>query len=581
MKQKDTVRWNFLGYDQNVIRSFCDEFQISEITAKILNQRGFTTIDEAAEFTLPKIANLQDPCFLSNMKNAVDLVEKHLQKHSTIAIIGDYDVDGITSTALIVEILRKFNADVHYFIPRRFTEGYGMSTEIVHRVLQNCTPNLVIAVDCGTNSDEQIQYLIQQNIDVLIIDHHTLTIDYIPQNAVIVNPHLPDIQTNKSLQAMCAVGLVFKFAHAFLKFRRSKNDPKAFEIKLKNYLDIVAMGTIADMMPMRYENRILVKYGLSLFAKTRRPGVDALCRVCNIPYNTAITQPDVSFKLAPRINVSGRLSDAALPVELLLSTNFYHAMSIAKQLDSMNKERQRIEFEITQEAAKIVQEQYSNNRGIVLYREDWHSGVVGIVAGKLSRDYGKPTIVLALERGLAKGSGRSVGYNLVDILSECTDCIETWGGHKMAIGISILPEKVDEFRATFECAIERYSCEHTAIEEEIEISSIIEKKDITEELVNELETYIQPYGQSNFEPIFCLCHVQFANCSEFFGQNNKHFRFWIERDQLPWITGIAWNMRDNYPEEGRDIDILVTLNYDSWNNERFIIAKLIDWKYSL
>jgi single-stranded-DNA-specific exonuclease len=188
---------------------------------------------------------------------------------------------------------------------------------------------------------------------------------------------------------------------------------------------------------------------------------------------------------------------------------------------------------------------------------------------------------LALERGLAKGSGRSVGYNLVDILSECTDCIETWGGHKMAIGISILPEKVDEFRAAFECAIERYSCEHTAIEEEIEIASIIDKNDVTDDLVNELETYIQPYGQNNFEPIFCLCHVQFANCSEFFGQNNKHFRFWIEREKLPWITGIAWNMHDNYPEEGRDIDILVTLNYDSWNNERFIVAKLIDWKYSL
>lgn len=575
------MKWSFLGCDHNVTRNFCEKFNISEITAKILNQRGFDNVELVDEFINPKISNLQDPFILSNMREAVDLVEKHLQQNSTIAIIGDYDVDGITSTALLVEILRKFHANVYYFIPRRFTEGYGMSTEIVTRVLQNCMPNLVIAVDCGTNSNEQIQFLINKKIDVLIIDHHTLTLDCVPKNAIILNPHLPDITTNKSLQSMCAVGLVFKFAHAFLKFRRLRSDKQAFEIKLKNYLDIVAMGTIADMMPMRLENRILVKYGLNLFAKNRRPGLDALCCVCNLPPNHAITQPDVSFKLAPRINVSGRLSDASLPVELLLSTNCYHAMSIAKQLDSMNKERQRIEFDITQEAAVIVKEKYANSRGIVLYNASWHSGVVGIVAGKLSRDYGRPTIVLALERGLAKGSGRSVSYNLVDILSECSDYVEAWGGHKMAIGISILPEKVDEFRTAFECAIERYSCEHKTVEEEIEIASIIEKRDITEHLVNELEACIQPYGQNNCEPIFCLCHVQFANCSEFFGQNKKHFRFWIEREELPWITGIAWNMRDNYPEAGRDIDILITLNFDSWNNERFIMAKLIDWKYSL
>lgn len=581
MSEGSTVNWKFLGSDPHVVADFCKRFNVSETTAKILNQRGFEDWENAERFISPKMSYLEDPYILGNVREGVELLDRHLRMLSNISIIGDYDVDGITSTAFLVDILRKFGAEPKYFIPRRFTEGYGMSHEIVTRMLRKTHPRLVIALDCGTNSDEEIQFLVKKGIDVLVIDHHTLTRDTAPQNVVIVNPHLPHIQSNLSLQSMCAVGLVFKFIHAFLKFRRQQEDPVAFGIKLRNYLDFVALGTIADMMPILHENRMLVKFGLESFAKFRRPGLEALCAVSNVPSGQAISQPDVSFKLAPRINVSGRLSDASLPVELLLSDNLSSAMVIAKKIDKMNRERQRIEHEISFQAAQIVQEKYKDSRGIVLFDASWHSGIVGIVAGKLSRDYGRPVIVLALERGLAKGSGRSTGYNLVEILSECSESVQTWGGHKMAIGISLLPENVEKFRTDFEHAIERYSCEHSSVVEEIEIVAILDKNEVSECLVRELETYIQPYGQGNLEPIFCITRVQFANCSEFFGQEKQHFRFWIERENNSWISGIAWNMGSNVPQKGRDLDILVTFSFDTWNNETFLLARLVDWKYSI
>jgi single-stranded-DNA-specific exonuclease len=314
-----------------------------------LLQRGFEEVTHAERFIAPKISDLNDPFFLKNMDRVVALFDRHVQRKSAISIIGAYDVDGITSTALLVDILKKFDISPHYFVPRRFSEGYGMSKEIVYRILKKSNPNLVIALDCGTNSVDEIRFLAKRGIDVLVIDHHTPTVDQSPEG-IIINPHLSEHSI--SLRSMCAVGLVFKFVHAFLKHRRGQDDERAFAIRLKNYFDIVALGTIADMMPVLYENRIIVKYGLQSFAKKRRPGLDALCTVANIPSGQAITQVDVSFKLAPRINVSGRLSDALLPVELLMANDIAEAMVKAKKIDRMNRERQRIEQAVVLEAKK-------------------------------------------------------------------------------------------------------------------------------------------------------------------------------------------------------------------------------------
>jgi single-stranded-DNA-specific exonuclease len=576
LAEKHTVNWKFLDCEGERRDFLAKKLGISKIISTILLQRGFEKITDIERFIAPKISDISDPFSLKNMDQVVALLDKHIQKNSVISIIGDYDVDGITSTAFLVDVLRKFKIYPKYFIPRRFSEGYGMSKAIVHRVLRKSNPKLFIALDCGTNSIREIRFLRKKGIDVLIIDHHTLTADEIP-NAAIINPHLSE--HTPPLKAMCTVGLVFKFIHAFLKYRRGQGDKQAFAIRLKNYFDMVALGTIADMMPLRHENRIIVRHGLQSFAGERRPGLDALCVVSNIPSGQAITQQDVSFKLAPRINVSGRLSDALLPVELLLADSISEAMVKAKRIDKMNRERQRIERVVTVDAEKTVQKYYKNDPGIVLFNSRWHSGVVGIVAGKLAREYNRPAIVLSLERGFIKGSGRSTNDNLVDILTECSAHLEDWGGHKMAVGISLKPENVDAFRAAFNQAIVKLREKTRISAEEIEVAYTLNRDDIDEYFVEELENNLQPYGQENEEPIFCIKNIRFLNCTEFFGSEKQHFRFWIERKNMPWLSVIAWNMASSVPEKNRDIDILVKIGFDNWNNENFILLRLVDWHY--
>lgn len=577
MSEQRGVEWRFLEADPTAAERLAQKLGVSKVLASILVQRGVTTLPEAERFIAPKISDLGDPFLLPNMREAVALLDRYIAQQAPISIIGDYDVDGITSTALLVNVLAHFGIHPQYFIPRRFSEGYGMSQEIVNRMLRKSCPKLVIALDCGTNSVKEINFLHRRRIDVLVIDHHMLTLERLPEHATVLNPHT--VESAPMWQTMCTVGLVFKFVHAFLKQRRIQGDDRAFSIRLRNYFDIIALGTIADMMPIRGENRVLVKYGLQSFAKERRPGLDALCSVSNISSGTAITQQDVSFKLAPRINVSGRLSDAALPVELLLSNRISDAMLIAKKVDKLNRERQKIEHEITREAEKIVSECYLHDPGIVLYSPHWHSGVVGIVAGKLSREYKRPVIVLALERGLAKGSGRSPGPDLVGIVNECREHVEAWGGHKMAVGISLEPNKVDTFRKKFNEVITQYQTEGLH-GETIEIAGTLQKNEIDDALAYELETFLQPYGQQNEEPIFCVERVRFLNCTEFFGAEKRHFRFWIESAPNVWLSGIAWDMASRFPEKNRDIDILVKIAYDTWNNEKFLLMRLVDWRYS-
>ena len=577
MVEEHEVRWEFLTSDESLVNQVVQKLKISRVLASIIVQRGFCSLADIERFMSPKISDLGDPFLLENMAEAVELVDNHLAEGSPISIIGDYDVDGITSTAFMVDVLSHFGCSPQYFIPRRFSEGYGMSQEIVNRVLKKSTPKLVIALDCGTNSSHEIEFLHKKGIDVLVIDHHMLTLDQAPKYATIINPHINN--GSEVLRAMCAVGLVFKFVHAFLKYRRSRGDDRALSIRLRNYFDIIALGTIADMMPVRWENRVLVKHGLQSFAKERRPGLEALCAVSNIPSGVPIIQSDVSFKLAPRINVSGRLSDATLPVELLLSKHISDAMSIAKKVDKMNRERQNIEHQITLEAKKIVQDHYKDDPGIVLFKPNWHSGVVGIVAGKLSQAYKRPVIVLALERGIAKGSGRSVGVNLVDVVSECQNKVVAWGGHRMAVGISLDPDKIDDFRKAFNAAIPKHRIDDTA-DKKIEIAYTLKANDVNEALAKELEAYLQPYGQMNAEPIFCIRRVRFLNCTEFFGSEKQHFRFWIERKRNSWLSGIAWDMASRFPEKNRDLDILVKVAFDTWNNEKFLLMSLVDWRYS-
>ncbi|MDR0351338.1 MAG: single-stranded-DNA-specific exonuclease RecJ [Puniceicoccales bacterium] len=575
MVEQKKSRWKFAEVDEHLVKNISGRFGIDKVVATVMVSNGISNETDAARFIFPKLANVADPFLIVNMDSAVKLLDKHIQAHSEISVIGDYDVDGITGVSLFLTIMHRFNRFPKFFIPRRFTEGYGISDEIVDRMLAESNPKLVVAIDCGTNCAKQLRDLTLLGIDVIVIDHH-ISNGEIFNGCVLVNPHIFPSVNNTDAVNLCAVGLIFKLMHAFLKLRRAAEDRVAFDIKLSNYLDLVALGTIADMVPMEGENRIFTKFGLENLAAKKRPGLAALCLESGIRNKEKLSSADVSFKLAPRINVCGRLSDASLPVELLLSNDMKLAKKLAATLETMNKERQKIEHEITAQASKIVDTNYQNAPGIVLYNENWHSGVVGIVSGKLCRDYNKPCIVLGKERGLAKGSGRSIHpYNLMDIISKCQKNIETWGGHAFAVGISLSMEKIDQFRNDFCKAIADYQLDE--IEMTINVVCELNSKQLCNKLILELDQ-LQPYGQKNDEPIFCLRNVHMAD-PETFGIHKNHFKFNLFGRNNLCISCIAWNMSNNMPELNKSFDMLVKIGLDSWNNFNRIQLTVVDWQY--
>ena len=423
--------WRNASVSERKISHFTKTLGVPKLVAQLIARLDIEEPEEAKAFLHPRLKNLDDPFRLSQLEDAVVRIRRAMASKERIVVIGDYDVDGVTSTALLVHLLNRFGIFPEFTVPRRFGEGYGLSIAVIDRALGDKPAGLVVAVDCGTNSVEEIRYLKSKGADVIIIDHHRCTCED-PIPAILVNPHVND-GVDEPWKHLCSVGLVFKLVHGIVKALRADGDPTAFKIELKEYLDLVAMGTIADLVPLVGENRILAHCGLKMLESTRREGLHALSHVSGMELGNAVQATDISFKLGPRINASGRLANAELAVDMLLSKNHRQCLDMAQQLDSMNKERQSIERSIVEEADIYIDKHLQGASGYVLYNPDWHSGVVGIVAGRLSRLHNTPTIVLGKEGELAKGSGRSVpGVNLVEVLGKCSDLLDSWGGHPMA-----------------------------------------------------------------------------------------------------------------------------------------------------
>ena len=494
-----------------------------------------------------------------------------------VVVLGDYDVDGVSSTALLVSVLRRFGLNPAFVVPRRSEDGYGLSRSAIDRALEGGNPGLFVALDCGTNSHEEVAYLMAQGIDVLVVDHHRSK-DVTPQLGLLVNPHVgggAGEPAQAAWQHLCTVGLVFKLLHGLLKQLRGENHPVAARIKLKDYLDLVAMGTIADLVPLLGENRILAKNGLRILQETTRPGLRALMDVSGISSTQMIQPVDISFRLGPRINASGRLADAALSVELLLSEDREFSRGTAQQLDAFNRERQDIERRITEDAERMIEELYLADAGIVLFSESWHPGVVGIVAGRVSRHYNRPCIVLGNEGDMAKGSGRSVdGINLVDILGGCPEGLTSWGGHPMAVGVSLPKVELAGFRERFARAVREHVGEGIT-DATLAISAWITPEQIDEGLMDELDA-LRPYGQGNPEPVFGLRRVALRRRPEIF--KARHFRFWLEDERGRAINGVAWKMADRIPPVGVALDLAVELNWNFFNDRRMLQLELVDWR---
>lgn len=568
------MRWISPSVNEGQASHIARQFGIPTVVGSLLANRGLTEQSEIEAFLTPRLRDVSDPLLLGGMPEAVQRLAKALKRQESILIFGDYDVDGVTSTVFLIQFLRQFGCSPRYAVPKRLEEGYGLSRESLSRAMEAGKPDLIIAVDCGTSSSEEVAWLREQDISVIILDHHTSK-ECLPDDCVLVNPHVRD-EDDVSWKHMCSVGLVFKFCHAFLKIMREQGDPFAQQTDLREFLDLVAMGTVADLVQLEGENRILVKHGLDRLKSCQRPGVCALMEVAGVTLGEEITPFDIGFKLGPRINASGRLDDATIPIQLLLGEDWSSCTEVARQLDSYNRDRQDIERAITLEAEQLVETSYNGSPGLVLNSPDWHAGVVGIVASRISRKFNRPTLVLGADSdGQLKGSGRSIeSVDLVQVLQSCESHIEQWGGHPMAVGLTIESSKVDDLRTAFEAAINN-QFPNGLPEPALTIDAELTLDDLRVSLLSELDR-LAPYGQGNPEPVFLLRQVQLASCS-LLAKEHVRFSLYVPGSQAP-MDGVAWNMAHNSPPTGDPIDMVVRFHWHSWRGRRNPRLTLLDWR---
>ena len=460
--------------------------------AELLKRKGFATAEEVTSFLHPRLGSLSDPFLLPNMAAAVSRILRAIDHRERMVLFGDYDVDGVTSLALLAEMIRSYGAGPELFLPLRMEEGYGMSPESVDRCWEQHRPQLLVAVDCGTSSIDEIAGLKRRKVDVIVLDHHEPK-SALPDCVAVVNPKA---ETGCAFQYLCSVGIVFKLCHALLKTRPSP------EFDLKANLDLVALGTVADIVPLQNENRVFVQRGIIEIARSKRPGLRKLIEVAAV--RPPIAAEDIAFRLGPRLNAAGRLATAEKALRLLVSRDETEAMELAQLLDAQNRERQGVEKKIFGEAEEELRKTFEATRdaAIVLGARDWHPGVLGIVASRLARKYHRPAVVVGFDSGgLGKGSGRSIeGLSLVEALGQCEKWLEKFGGHEMAAGLTVREENFPGFAEAFrEAARELLSDER--LQPRLHLDHELAFSELNGDLLRWHQA-LQPFGSGNLQPMF-------------------------------------------------------------------------------
>lgn len=453
--------------------------------------------DQLRHHLHPKLADLSDPFQLPEMKQGAQRILKAIDENETICLYGDYDVDGVTSLSILHEMLCAYGATVSCFLPHRMDEGYGLSLEGLNRCMEeNGKPGLLIAMDCGTSSVKEVSWLAQQGVDCVIIDHHEPGAE-LPPSVALINPKIQGEQTY-----FCTAGLAFKVSHALQKLRKLPN------FDLKDLLDLVALGTVADLVPLLEENRILVKRGLQQMLNTPRTGLISLKRVASV--EGLIQTHHIGFRLAPRLNAAGRLDTARTALDLLLCEDPIQAEEAASLLDLHNRQRQEVEQLVQEEAQQMLQAhpEWAEAPCIILGSKNWHQGVVGIVASRLMREYHRPTILIAFDSyGNGKGSGRSVkGISLVHSIQECRPFIEKGGGHAMAAGVSVHEEQFESFRKAMIASIQA-QIKGDELTPKLELDAEVELVDLSPRTLDHYLA-LEPFGMGNPEPLFLVRQVQ-------------------------------------------------------------------------
>ncbi len=478
--------------------------QLPLLVRKLLAQRGISGRESAQRFLKPRLADLGDPFAMREMDAAVERIFRAADNGEHVCIYGDYDVDGVSSVTLLHTILRAYNIRTDYFIPVRTREGYGLSEEGMANAIAKCggKPGLLISVDCGTSSVEEVAWLQEQGIDVVILDHHEASTQGRPPAVAVVNAKLEE---DSPFTYLCSAGVVFKLAHAMLKRRRLP------QFDLKNYLDVVAIATVADIVPLVEENRLLTRHGLRVMESGGNIGIQALNRVTNL--NRRPSASHVSFRIGPRLNAAGRMDSPQDALNLLMTRDTARAMELAERLEQHNRARQQEEEKIRNEAMEMLSRSFSPSRDsvIVLGSRTWHPGVVGIVASLLMRRYHKPTFVISLdENGIGKGSGRSIpGVSLVQAIHACSDTLISGGGHDMAAGLVIHEDMIDAFRARFDAFV-RENVDADKLKPMLSIDAEVTFPELTLDLLDSYEL-LEPFGNSNPQPVFMSRNVMLTD----------------------------------------------------------------------
>ena len=552
--------------DPEVIKKLSRQLNYNPITATVLVNRDIITLPDAKRFLNPSLNNLRPPFSLKDMEAAVNRIYKAIVDNEKILVFGDYDVDGITAVVVLLNFLRYVGADVSYYIPHRITEGYSIQPRHISQYARPHQVDLIITADCGSGSHQAVEAANRFGIDMVITDHHNISED-IPPALAVINPKRPDCSAG--LQNLAGVGVAFFLLICLRKHLREKGfwDEQP-EPNLKEYCDLVALGTVADMVPLIEENRILCKAGLELINAGHRPGLTALVEASAIR-NQSPNAEDIAFRLAPRLNAAGRLDHAARAVDLLTAGDSDSAETTAHTLSLLNRKRQDLQKGILADIQRFIENNPSllGRQTLVLSREGWHAGVLGIVASRLMQKYHRPVVLISLQDGMGKGSARGVeGLNLYDALADCQSFLENFGGHAMAAGLQIREEKIADFQNAFERVVQR-TTSPDALTPAIHIDCELDFISISDDLIDELEL-LMPYGTGNPEPLFLARNVKVLN-SKIVGQN--HRRMILSQASgyaRTTIPAIQFNIEADDEQKTSFDQIVFRLRWNRWNRKK-------------
>jgi single-stranded-DNA-specific exonuclease len=560
------MRWNLKSKpEQQKVQELQTEIKVSNLIAELLISRGIETFEDARLFFRPSLSDLHDPYLMKDMDKAVERIEKAIVSGENIMVFGDYDVDGTTAVSLVASYLKTIYSNVTTYIPDRYAEGYGISFMGIDYADDNSV-SLIIALDCGIKSLNHVAYANEKNIDFIICDHHRPG-DKIPDAVAVLDPKRTDC--DYPYDELCGCGIGFKLIQALGMNRGQTTDD------LVEYLDLVATAIAADIVPMTGENRVLAKFGLEIINSNPRPGIKALIHQVK---KEELTITDVVFIIAPRINAAGRIKHGNYAVQLLSEFDFEQAIEFAREIELYNSERKDLDKQITIEALnQIIDNQEKDRFSTVVYHENWHKGVIGIVASRLIETYYRPTLVFTKSGEKLAASARSVlGFDVYNALEACSEHLEQFGGHMYAAGMTLMEENYEKFKNAFEKQVKNSILEEQR-EPQISIDLELNFEDIDEKTIRILKQF-EPFGPQNMTPVFVTKYAFDTGYGKPMGLNNEHLKLFLKQNNSEGYAAIGFGLGEKYNliTNRKRIEIAYSLSENEWNGKTSLQFMLKD-----